>query len=215
MNHGVQGPELTERLEVAGFVHEDHVSRPNQVPDDEVDRAGDTAGEQDLTRECVDPDFRQVPSQVLAQRGKSPWIAVGAEQAANPETCQSAQAQFDAAVVQPRRRRPAASGKVLQGDVEGLAPNHPEEVGISVQAQARLLRSGANAIGGEEADAASRLYMSRSDQPVIGLYHRELADAERGGNTTDGGQAGARAKYALTQQSADFAHDLVRERATS
>ena len=199
---------------MSGIVHEYRISRPNQVPDDEVDRAGDTAGEQDLVRERVDPDFRELPSQVLAQRGESTWIAVGTEQAVNSETCQSAQARFDAAVLQPRRRRPAVSGKVLQGDVEGLAPNHPEEVGIAVQAQARLLRSVRNAIGGEEADAAPRLNMSRSDQPIICLHDREVVDPERGGYPADGGQAGAGAKCAFIQQPANFAHDLVRECAT-
>jgi hypothetical protein len=60
----------------------------------------------------------------------------------------------------------------------------------------------------EKAGTRSRLQVPGGYKPIVGLYHRELADAVSGGEPTNGGQPGSLAKPAFIHQTPDPTHDL-------
>ena len=213
VDRGADGPHVPEGPKIARIVHENHLTGLNQAAAHEVDSAARAIGEQDLVSPRFDPEIRQPSSHILSQRSESAGVAIPAMDAAAALVRNAAHGSTQTAALQPRRRQPATSGKMLESKPAGLLAYQPENVGGMVETYPAFTRlGGLRPSTHEESGAVSRLNVPGRDQPVVRLDHRERADVVGRGKSADGRQACLGTKLATVHQTLNPLHDLIRER---
>ena len=101
---------------------------------------------------------------------------------------------------------------MLQVTVVCLPMHQPGDIDGLVQPDVSLVRSIVSGrIAYEESGAGSGLYVPGRCEAIVGLYHRELADAVTGGKLPDGGQTRLGTKLAIIHKTLNPLHDLFGE----